>query len=117
MQVTVDEALYIKERQIALKMSIWHNSGQTPFSHWAYFCPTCGEVWGRRIHIKLPQLKFRVVERSCEAHGDGSLVFSEHEWSMLLQAPTSPEDARALEAFYPLTWLAYELFLIVRRYP
>lgn len=110
----IQESLYVGQRLIATKLSIWHNQGEALLNHTAYFCPVCGEVWGRRVFLTT-NLRFRAVERFCEQHGDGSLVSGELEWSYLLEECPTEQHTKAHEAHYPLNWLAYELFLIVRR--
>lgn len=112
----ITEALYVGTKLITLRQDIWHNDGTAAINHTSYFCPTCGEVWGRRVYAA-DGIKHRVYERPCEAHGDGSLVFSELEWSHVLEDTSGWTDAhwRWYDAHYPLAWLAYELFLIVRR--
>lgn len=112
----VNESLYVGTRLICTKLSIWHNQGEAVISSVAYFCPTCGDIWARRIFL-VEGLRFRAYERPCEQHGDGSLVFSEVEWSQILQELPTPDHERAHVAHFPIEWLAYELFLIVRRYP
>lgn len=112
----VHEALYVQGRQICIRQTIWHNDGTAAINHTAYFCSVCGEVWGRRLYVA-EGLSHRVDVRPCEAHGGGSLVFGELEWDHILQELPAPEHVQAHEVFYPLSWLAYELFLIVRRYP
>lgn len=45
--------------------------------HTAYFCPTCGEIWGRAVydhHFQydpIPQASWVVESRRCASHGDG----------------------------------------------
>lgn len=53
----------------------------------------------------------RVEPRSCERHGDGSLVLGDLEWQHMLD----PQDYYS--SHFPIEWLAYELFLLVRRSP
>jgi hypothetical protein len=62
-----------------------------------FFCPLCGEVWGRRIN----QQDFWVAtSRPCRKHGSGSLLHDNEDW-----APLLAELPRAL--------LEYELSLEV----
>lgn len=114
--VNIQESLFVGEKKICTRQDIWHNGGTAAISHTAYCCPVCGEIWGRRIYHS-PDIRWRFYERPCEKHGDGSLVFSEYEWEHALYHRDRPEDLRAEELHYPIEWLAYELFLIVRRFP
>ena len=53
-------------------------SGYWP--HVAYFCPTCGELWGRAIithqfpYKPIPSAQWRVVDRRCVGCGDGQFL-------------------------------------------
>lgn len=92
----------------------------------SYFCPWCNEIWARRLiecsepnhpeigNKLLPNVENRACERHWELTHDrdllsraGSIVYSDVEWEQILH----PESPASLE------FLAYELFLIVRRYP
>lgn len=48
--------------------------------HTAYFCPMCGEIWGRAIYSHhfdykpIPQASWVVETRRCVKHGDGTLL-------------------------------------------
>ena len=50
-------------------------SGYWP--HIAYFCPMCGEVWGREVmdpeftYAPTPQYQWTIETRRCASHGDG----------------------------------------------
>ena len=112
----ISESLYVGTKLICTKRTLWHNEGTAAINHQAYCCPHCGDIWARRIYAA-SGISFRFTERFCEQHGDGSLVFSDLEWGYLLEADQRPEHSRAIEAAYPLAWLAYELFLILRRSP
>lgn len=112
----IDESLYVGERFICTRKTEWHNNGTAVIRHTAYCCPLCGEVWARRIY-HAPDLQWAFYTRPCEKHGDGSLVFSELEWDHILYHVDAPEHVAAEELYYPIQWLAYELFLIARRYP
>lgn len=95
------------------------NGGEAAFTPGtSYFCPLCNDIWARRVvscpeaphHPDAGKLLPKVETRRCESHArpgteDGSLVLSEFEWGHLL------DDYYQ----YPLEWLAYELFLIMRR--
>lgn len=37
----------------------------------AYFCPKCGDVWGRIVHLASDYTQ--CVQRACAKHGDGRL--------------------------------------------
>lgn len=58
----------------------------------AYFCPTCGEVWGRRIII--PHTQWTVFTRHCKKHEPysvylepGGSVWSQLDTEMLKHLP------------------------------
>lgn len=46
----------------------------------AYFCPCCGELWGREIlthkfkYCPVPQEEWKVTERACADCGDGQFL-------------------------------------------
>ena len=43
----------------------------------AFFCPACGELWGRRVDTYCQEwhpVSWYVRERPCHLHGDGSLL-------------------------------------------
>ncbi len=50
-------------------------SGYWP--HTAYFCPMCGEIWGREVldpnypYFPTPQIQWVIETRRCASHGDG----------------------------------------------
>lgn len=122
------ESLYVGPKLIARRSVQWirtngERAARVPGT--SFFCPLCNEIWARRTiectepnHpeagvgrrcLFLPQVESRL----CEKHADGdptggSIVFSEVEWESMLDP--------YYESHYPLEWLAYELFLIVRRY-
>lgn len=50
----------------------WGESAQ--FRHYAFACPSCGEVWGRRILHDVPADGWIFSARNCREHGDGSLL-------------------------------------------
>ena len=52
-------------------------------AHWphtAYFCPVCGEIWGRAIYqhhfsySPIPKNSWVVETRRCVKHGDGTFL-------------------------------------------
>lgn len=112
----IDESLYVGQKKIATRKTEWHNQGTAVIRHAAYCCPTCGEIWARRIY-HAPNLCWSFHTRPCESDGDGSLVFSELEWDHILYVGPGEEHRRVEELYYPIEWLAYELFLILRRSP
>lgn len=116
------ETYYIGTRCLGSKAKYWfRTNGGVPAlaGGYTFFCPRCNEIWARRIvsspaspeHASWRELLPQIVTRRCERHayaGDGesgSLVLSEYEWSHLV-------DDRY---HYPLEWMAYELFLTIRR--
>jgi hypothetical protein len=103
----VPETLTVGNKVICVRDEIWHNSGSAYLANTAYCCPKCGQIWGRRSYGE--DVPWDFVVRPCETHGGGSLVFSEFEWEHLLD--------EGFAEYFPINWLAYELFLIVRRYP
>lgn len=70
------EAFFVGKRMICQRPVYWvrTNGDQDALmaSH-ALFCPKCGEVWGRRVYLEMPN-DWKVEERHCLAHGDGSLI-------------------------------------------
>lgn len=55
----------------------------------AFFCPVCGEIWGRRVMLPAKESTqqsplWRSEELYCEAHGGGS--FFTHDYEMEGQA-------------------------------
>lgn len=103
----IPETLTVSGKIICVRSEIWHNNGTAHISNTAFCCPRCGEIWGRRTYGE--DVEWRFYGRPCEKHGGGSLVFSDLEWEQML------DDYNA--EYFPIGWLAYELFLIVRRYP
>lgn len=61
------------------------DSGTTFSAYWpntAYFCPHCGDIWGRSIYefqfdyaprVRVPWV---IESRNCLAHGDGTFLIS-----------------------------------------
>jgi hypothetical protein len=49
----------------------------------AYFCPRCGELWGR-VHLEGIIPSWEVLERACIRHGSGFLYHPTYEelWPM-----------------------------------
>ncbi len=56
------------------------SSGERVSAYWpntAYFCPVCGEIWGRAVLVPsfqykpIPQTPWVVESRRCVQHGDG----------------------------------------------
>lgn len=51
--------------------------------HTAYFCPICGEIWGRAIYqhhfsySPIPKDSWVVETRRCVKHGDGTFLTSQ----------------------------------------
>ena len=54
--------------------------GTSRSAHWphvAYFCPKCGEIWGREVltyqfdYAPLPDAVWVIESRRCAKHGDG----------------------------------------------
>lgn len=116
------ETAYVGQKLVFTRSVYWFRTNgerAAKIPGTSYFCPECNEIWARRIvqctepaHSEVGDcLLPKAVERRCERHGDGSIVFSELEWNQILD----PSDYG--EAHYPLSFLAYELFLIVRRFP
>lgn len=73
---------YVGEREI-------YCCGYTPttgvsvsayWPHTAYFCPICGEIWGRAIYqyrftySPIPKNSWVVETRRCVKHGDGTFL-------------------------------------------
>jgi hypothetical protein len=55
--------------------------GQSAYwPHTAYFCPVCGELWGRAIYQHefdykpIPQNSWVIETRRCVKHGDGTFL-------------------------------------------
>ena len=55
-------------------------AGESHSAYWphiAYFCPYCGEIWGREVLIPqfsyqpIPQQPWVIESRRCAKHGDG----------------------------------------------
>jgi len=76
---------YVGEREI-------YCCGYTPsfgervsayWPHTAYFCPICGEIWGRAIYqhhftySPIPKNSWVVETRRCVKHGDGTFLTSQ----------------------------------------
>lgn len=55
-----------------------HRSAFWP--HTAYFCPKCGEIWGRETlnyqfqYSPIPDASWVIETRRCAAHGDGQFL-------------------------------------------
>ena len=85
-------------------------AGQRHSSHWphlAFFCPACGELWGRAILTHQFSYKptlsaaWRVVERLCVDCGDGQLLSKREDLGSV-----SPE---LLSREFQVLLLRYEL--------
>jgi hypothetical protein len=119
----LDEVFVVNGRTIAVAKRQWHRLHDPKglgrpglVRSTAFVCPTCGELWGRRYIPKPPIPEAEVAGfswvaemRYCEAHGDGSLLISDYELSHMV------DPYYSCESFYPLAWMAYELFLQIRR--
>jgi hypothetical protein len=64
----------------------------------AFFCPDCGEIWGRRLIVHRYKLFWNVKVRFCAAHGEGSFIESAFEWENLLSGKVE----------FPPPWLDHE---------
>lgn len=66
----------------------------------AYFCPVCGEIWGRAVydhHFQyrpIPQTPWAIESRRCVEHGDGLLLSGYGEESL----PSCSRELLAREA-------------------
>ena len=73
----ISETYTSGDRTIAQILHLQPLGGPNSTSHLleqsiAYFCPACGEIWGR---ITLSTATYwQCLERPCQTHGDGSLV-------------------------------------------
>lgn len=56
------------------------SKGERRSAYWpntAFFCPTCGEIWGRAVldhqfqYSPIPQASWAIESRRCVEHGDG----------------------------------------------
>lgn len=57
--------------------SAWYHEQAGPPLSLAYFCPQCGEVWGRAVVTRADgvQIPFHVVTRECATHSPASHIF------------------------------------------
>lgn len=84
-------------------------AGSQYHAYWpdtAYFCPTCGELWGRCIKDfqfnycpYYTGTRWEVETRHCVAHGDGAFL----------------ADDRFLEGTYDKALLTRELLVLIER--
>lgn len=111
----IDESLYVGQKKITTRKTEWHNEGRAAISNTAYCCPACGDIWARRLY-HAPDIRWSFYTRACEEHGNGSL-FDGQELEYATRDESRAEDRRWGEIAYPIEWLAYELFLILRRIP
>jgi len=59
--------------------TIQHDRGQwqsvAHLPSWAFFCPQCGEIWGRVVRTEpAANQHWLVMQRQCVAHGDGQML-------------------------------------------
>lgn len=67
------------------------------------FCPSCGEVWGRRF---IPQVPWVAAARHCKRHGWQTLLDPDSEWLSLEIAVELPS------VVWPTALVTYELTAI-----
>lgn len=72
-------------------------------THYAFFCPRCGEIWGR-VHFEY-EAQTRIVSRPCLRHGDGRLSASSRYHCLPLEFDESWPSAAIRHEF--LAELAY----------
>lgn len=96
------DGAYLGSRQFPAFRNI---PGEAPSlqPHYAFFCPTCGELWGRVCFDHSTDT--RVISRRCLKHGDGRLS----DWHQHLGSPRNfdeswPPAAIRHEFFAELTY-------------
>lgn len=63
--------------QVRVDRGIWRSLQALP--SWAFFCPHCGEIWGRAVRVS-PEgsMHWIVMQRPCTAHGDGQMLIGQN---------------------------------------
>lgn len=98
---TYVEAYYVGNQYLGRADYPWirTNGGRLAFlDSTAFFCPSCGEIWARRICKPSPN-GWSVHTSPCQKHGGGSLLRSSYEESSLSNSSI------------PLEWFRYEVNL------
>jgi len=59
--------------EIQHERGVWKGINHLP--SWAFFCPRCGEIWGRVVRTSPAENQhWLVMQRPCVAHGDGQML-------------------------------------------
>lgn len=70
------ETFAVGRRVICTRESYWPRTNgdkDSWRSSFAFFCPKCGDIWGRRTILEFPN-EWKAEERYCQKHGDGALI-------------------------------------------
>ena len=82
--------------------------GESHSAYWphrAYFCPVCGEIWGREVYTHqfqyrpIPPGEWVVETRNCVEHGDGQLLAKRGELDFVSKELLTREVLALLENF------------------
>jgi len=62
--------------EVLADRGVWRSLQALP--SWVFFCPQCGEIWGRAVRTDPPgETHWLVVQRRCTAHGDGQMLIGQ----------------------------------------